>query len=91
MSFSYNTLRYSQSSIEGAFFIFIGGKGMLTKVRYERLNRGLKQVEVVSLTGGKVSQARLSMIERGITPSPDEAVALADAFKLEPQELFQTA
>lgn len=64
---------------------------MLTKVRYERLNRGLKQVEVVSLTDGKVTQPRLSMIERGFTPREDEAKAIADAFQLDPGELFNPA
>jgi transcriptional regulator with XRE-family HTH domain len=64
---------------------------MLTKPRLLRLTKGLRQVDVVSLTEGRVTQPRLSMIERGIRPRPDEARALADVFGLEVPELFQTA
>lgn len=64
---------------------------MLTKIKLERLNRGLRQADVAALTGGIVPQHRLSMIERGIIPRPDEAKAIADAFQLDPAELFQNA
>jgi len=64
---------------------------MLTKIKYERLNRGLRQADVAALTRGVVPQHRLSLLERGIRPRPDELKALADAFQLEPHELFQSA
>jgi len=64
---------------------------MLTKIKFERLNRGLRQEDVATMTGGVVPQHRLSLLERGVKPRPDEARALADVFKLEPGELFQPA
>lgn len=71
-------------------FFLPGGLRMLTKIKLERLNRGLRQADVADLTGGVVPQHRLSLLERGIRPRPDEARALADAFHVEPEELFQT-
>lgn len=61
---------------------------MLTKIKLERLNRGLRQADVAALTGGAVPQHRLSLLERGIRPRPDEAAALAQAFQVRPEELF---
>ena len=64
---------------------------MLTKVKLERIQRGLRQADVAALTKGKVPQHRLSLLERGVTPNPDEVKALADAFNVNPEELFQMA
>ena len=63
---------------------------MLTKIKFERIKKGLRQTDVADLTQGVVPQYRLSLIERGITPLPNEAKALADAFNVKPEELFQT-
>ena len=63
---------------------------MVNKLKLERIQRGLRQADVATLTKGKVPQPRLSLIERGITPKPDEIKALAAVFKVKPEELFQT-
>jgi transcriptional regulator with XRE-family HTH domain len=62
---------------------------MTTTIKIERVKRGLRQADVAALTEGKVPQHRLSLLERGVIPRPDEARALADAFRLSPEELFQ--
>jgi transcriptional regulator with XRE-family HTH domain len=67
---------------------FLFGGFMLTKIRIERLQRGLRQTDVVEMVSGVVQQYRLSLIERGIVPNPDEAKALAEAFGTKPEELF---
>ena len=72
-------------------FFLPGGLKMLTKIKLERLNRGLRQADVAAMTGGAVPQHRLSLLERGIRPRPDEVRALADVFQVEPGELFQPA
>lgn len=64
---------------------------MLNKIKFERLNRGLRQVDVATLTGGIVPQHRLSILERGVRPRPDEAKALADVFNMDKEELLQGA
>jgi len=64
---------------------------VLTKIKLERIQRGLRQSDVAALTGGIVPQHRLSLLERGVKPRPDEAQALAQAFQVEASELFQTA
>ncbi len=64
---------------------------MLTNVKLERIQRGLRQADVAALTGGLVPQHRLSLLERGVKPRPDEVQALAQAFQVNPEELFQTA
>jgi hypothetical protein len=61
----------------------------MTTVKIERIKRGLRQVDVAALTKGKVPQYRLSLLERGVTPRPEEVKAIADAFKMNPEELFQ--
>ena len=64
---------------------------MLTKIKLERIQRDLRQSDVAALTGGIVPQHRLSLLERGVRPRPEEVKALADAFQLDPAELFKTA
>jgi transcriptional regulator with XRE-family HTH domain len=61
---------------------------MLTKIKLERIKKGLRQTDVASLTKGKIPQHRLSLIERGVTPTPDEVKALATAFGVSPEELL---
>jgi transcriptional regulator with XRE-family HTH domain len=64
---------------------------MLTKVKLERIQRGLRQSDVATMTEGIVPQHRLSLLERGVRPRPEEIKALADAFQLDPAELFKNA
>jgi DNA-binding XRE family transcriptional regulator len=79
-------------NLNGCLFFFLEGQEkMLTKVKLERIQRGLRQTDVAALTQGEVPQYRLSLIERGVTPLPNEAKALADVFKVEVEELFQTS
>jgi transcriptional regulator with XRE-family HTH domain len=61
---------------------------MLTRLRIERLKRGLRQMDVVALCKGQVPQHRLSLIERGLPPQPDEAKLLAKVFGTDPEHLF---
>jgi transcriptional regulator with XRE-family HTH domain len=61
-----------------------------TIFRIERVRRELTQAELAALCG--IPQPRISLLERGIRPKPDEVRALADVFRVEPGELFsQTA
>jgi hypothetical protein len=61
---------------------------MLTKIRLERLNRGMRQMDVVAMCDGQVPQHRLSLIERGLPPQPAEAMMLAEVFGIDPEQLF---
>jgi transcriptional regulator with XRE-family HTH domain len=60
-----------------------------TPFKIERVKRELTQAELAARSG--VPQHRISLLERGVRPRPDEARALADVFGLEVPELFQTA
>lgn len=60
-----------------------------TPFKIERVKRELTQAELAALSG--VPQHRISLLERGIKPRPEEAKALADAFEVSPEELFQSA
>jgi transcriptional regulator with XRE-family HTH domain len=73
------------------FFCYYGGENMAATVfRIERVKRELSQNELAALCG--IPQPRISLIERGIKPKPDEVRALAAIFQVEPGELFgQTA
>lgn len=64
---------------------------MVPRIKLERIQKGLRQADVAALTKGKVPQHRLSLLERGVRPRADEAKALADAFKVNPEELFRSA
>jgi transcriptional regulator with XRE-family HTH domain len=61
----------------------------MTTIKIERIKRGLRQTDVATMTEGIVPQHRLSLLERGVRPRPEEVKALADAFKMNPEELFQ--
>jgi transcriptional regulator with XRE-family HTH domain len=61
----------------------------MTTIKIERIKRGLRQCDVAAMTEGIVPQHRLSLLERGVKPRPEEARALADVFQMEPGELFQ--
>jgi len=60
-----------------------------TPFKIERVKKELTQSELAARSG--VPQHRISLLERGVKPRPDEARALADVFQVEPGELFQTA
>jgi transcriptional regulator with XRE-family HTH domain len=57
-----------------------------TPFKIERIKRELTQAELAALTG--VPQPRISLLERGIKPRPEEVEALAAAFKISPEKLF---
>jgi transcriptional regulator with XRE-family HTH domain len=61
---------------------------MVSKVRAVRLEKGLKQMQVVAMTGNILNQYRLSIIERGVKPRTDEAAALAHALEMNVADLF---
>jgi transcriptional regulator with XRE-family HTH domain len=61
---------------------------MGTKLKIERIKKGWTQVEVSRRTHGIVPQHRISMMENGQQPKPDERAALAHAFGLPAEELF---
>lgn len=61
---------------------------MLSKVKAARLEKGLTQMQVVEQTAGILNQYRLSVIERGVKPRPDEAAALVHALEIPAGELF---
>lgn len=60
-----------------------------TLFKIERIKRELTQAKLAAQSG--VPQHRISLLERGVRPRPEEAQALADAFGCEPQELFRPA
>jgi transcriptional regulator with XRE-family HTH domain len=71
-------------------FTAFGGENMAaTPFKIERVKRELTQAELAALSG--IPQHRISLLERGVTPRRDEAQALAKAFKVNPEELFQMA
>jgi transcriptional regulator with XRE-family HTH domain len=49
---------------------------MISLIRLERLKRGLRQQDLWVETG--IPQWRISLIENGMTPRPDERKKLAD-------------
>jgi transcriptional regulator with XRE-family HTH domain len=64
----------------------------MTRSSHERVVRGLTQISVAQLAAmadaATISQVRLSMLERGIAPKPDEAEVLAGIFNVPTTELF---
>jgi len=60
-----------------------------TPFKIERVKRELTQAELSARSG--VPQHRISLLERGVRPRPDEVKALADVFEVNPEELFQIA
>jgi len=58
-----------------------------TPFKIERVKRELTQVELAAKSG--IPQHRISLLERGVKPSPDEAQALATALNVREAEIFQ--
>ena len=65
------------------------GQGL--RLGNERRKMGLSQVDIarlITLMGTPLEQARLSQLERGLKPHPDEIQALSGIFDLPPGKLF---
>lgn len=65
--------------------------GVVLRVRKERVTRGLSQVEIAQLAsemGSRLSQGRLSQIERGLAAKSDERQVLSGIFGVAENELF---
>ncbi len=58
----------------------------VSPLRIERIKRGKTQIDLWQETG--IPQWRISLIERGISPKPDEARKLAEALQVSPREIF---
>jgi transcriptional regulator with XRE-family HTH domain len=55
-------------------------------LKVERVKRDWKQKDIEALTG--IPQWRYSLLERGLPPRPEEALALAAALKMDLETLF---
>jgi DNA-binding XRE family transcriptional regulator len=53
---------------------------MVSSMKVERIKRGLSQTQLWVETG--IPQWRISLIERGLPPKPEEARKLAEALSL---------
>jgi len=53
---------------------------MISLIRLERLKRGLRQQDLWTQTG--IPQWRISLIENGMTPRPDERKILANVLDI---------
>jgi transcriptional regulator with XRE-family HTH domain len=61
---------------------------MATALKVERVKRDLSQEDLVMLTFCKLSQPRISQLERGVTPRLEEVEVLAKALGMSPRELW---
>ena len=60
---------------------------VVSKLKIERTKRGINQVDLFMKTG--IPQWRLSLIERGIAPRPEEARRIAEALGVQIGDLFE--
>ena len=58
----------------------------MSNLRLERLKAGKSQIDLWVDTG--IQQWRISLIERGVSPRPDEIKLLSKALNIEPYYLF---
>jgi len=58
-----------------------------TLFKIERVKRELTQAELAARSG--IPQHRISLLERGVRPRPNEAKALADTLGVREAEIFQ--
>ncbi len=56
-------------------------------LKVERTRKGKTQTDLWRLTN--IPQWRLSLIERGIPPRPEEARKIAEALQVSPSEIFK--
>jgi transcriptional regulator with XRE-family HTH domain len=59
---------------------------MVSKMKIERVKKGITQIDLWMRSG--IPQWRISLIERGITPKPDEAAKIAEVLSVTEEELF---
>jgi hypothetical protein len=59
---------------------------MVSKLKIERVKREKSQIDLWLETG--IPQWRLSLIERGVLPSPDERRKISEALGVSEGELF---
>jgi transcriptional regulator with XRE-family HTH domain len=59
---------------------------VVSKLKIERIKKGLSQIDLWMRTG--IPQWRLSLIERGIAPRPEEAKRIAQTLGAEIPDLF---
>jgi len=60
---------------------------MLSLIRRLRLERGWKQTDLARISG--IKQERISLLERGMLPTGEEAELLARTFGIEVDEIIQ--
>jgi len=60
---------------------------MLSLIRRLRLERGWKQVDLAKVSG--IHQERISLLERGMPPTREEAESLAKIFGIEVNEIIR--
>lgn len=62
----------------------------ISRLRFERLCKGLTQSDVaVLLDLPGLSQWKLSQLERGLMPTPEESAALSKFYEVDAGELFE--
>lgn len=61
-------------------------KSMVSMLKVERVKRGITHIDLWMKSG--VPQWRISLIERGISPKPNEAKKITKALGLDEQILF---
>jgi transcriptional regulator with XRE-family HTH domain len=59
---------------------------MVSRLKIERIKKELTQTRLADLAG--TYQTRLSRIERGARPDPEEAKQIASALGCRPEEIF---
>ena len=62
------------------------GKVMISSMKLERIKRGITQVDLWVETG--IPQWRISLIERGVEPKPEEAQRIAEALNCRLDDVF---
>lgn len=59
---------------------------IVSKMKIRRIIVGKSQLELERETG--IGQWRISLIERGIAPQPNEAGLIASALRVKPEDIF---
>jgi transcriptional regulator with XRE-family HTH domain len=61
---------------------------MISKMKLTRIKMEITQNELGIKTG--IPQWRLSLVERGIIPKPEEAKKIANVLGIKPEDIFPT-